>query len=146
MLDGWVGVHLGGRTAGDRRPEPGHGSNGPDVLIESGIVRRDITASFGSCTGTADGVPTTVTLHLQDLAADCAGGAGMAAYLWHCDRDDNYSLYGEGVTDQNDLRGVQVAGADGTVSFHLDLPGLLFGALAAHPRRGLRVPRGRRRR
>ncbi|MDM7491201.1 intradiol ring-cleavage dioxygenase [Rhodococcus sp. CSLK01-03] len=111
-------------TAG---PYPGDGSNGPNVLIESGIVRRDITTSFGSYTGTAEGVPTTVTLHLQDLAADCAVGAGMAVYLWHCDRDGNYSLYSEGVTDQNYLRGVQVAGADGTVSFTSIFPACYSG-------------------
>ncbi|MEZ7236536.1 intradiol ring-cleavage dioxygenase [Rhodococcus sp. GXMU-t2271] len=111
-------------TAG---PYPGDGSNGPNVLIESGIVRRDITTSFGSYTGTAAGVPTTVTLHLQDLTADCAAGAGMAVYLWHCDRDGNYSLYSEGVTDQNYLRGVQVAGADGTVSFTSIFPACYSG-------------------
>src|SRR4051794_39553704 len=32
-------------TAG---PFPGDGSNGPNVLSESGVVRRDITSSFGS--------------------------------------------------------------------------------------------------
>src|SRR5262245_7128747 len=32
-------------TAG---PYPADGSNGPDVLTESGVVRRDITSSFGS--------------------------------------------------------------------------------------------------
>ncbi|WP_416061805.1 intradiol ring-cleavage dioxygenase [Rhodococcus indonesiensis] len=111
-------------TAG---PYPGDGSNGPNVLIESGIVRRDITTSFGSYTGTAEGVPTTVTLHLQDLTADCAAGAGMAVYLWHCDRDGNYSLYSEGVTDQNYLRGVQVADADGTVSFTSIFPACYSG-------------------
>ena len=31
-------------TAG---PFPGDGSNGPNVLTESGVVRSDITASFG---------------------------------------------------------------------------------------------------
>ena len=34
-------------TAG---PYPGDGSNGPDVLAEDGIVRQDITSSFGSST------------------------------------------------------------------------------------------------
>src|SRR3712207_526995 len=32
-----------GETAG---PYPGDGSNGPDVLEESGIIRRDIRSSF----------------------------------------------------------------------------------------------------
>src|SRR4051812_46997030 len=42
-------------TAG---PFPGDGSNGPDVLTQAGVVRRDITKSFGSSSGVADGVPT----------------------------------------------------------------------------------------
>ena len=33
----------------DRRPYPGDGSNGPDVLEQSGIVRSDIRSSFGDC-------------------------------------------------------------------------------------------------
>ena len=50
-------------TAG---PFPGDGSNGPNVLTESGIVRSDITPSFGTSTKVAAGVPTTVTLTIQD--------------------------------------------------------------------------------
>ena len=38
-------------TAG---PYPGDGSNGPNVLAESGIVRSDITRSFGTASGVAD--------------------------------------------------------------------------------------------
>jgi protocatechuate 3,4-dioxygenase beta subunit len=93
-------------TAG---PYPGDGSNGPNVLTESGIVRSDIRSSFGSASGTADGIPLTVTLSLLDQANGCAALAGAAVYLWHCDREGRYSLYSEGVTDQNYLRGVQEA-------------------------------------
>ncbi|KQS65864.1 3,4-dioxygenase subunit beta [Modestobacter sp. Leaf380] len=100
-------------TAG---PYPGDGSNGPDVLSQSGIVRSDLTTSFGDLTGTAEGVPVSLTLTVQDLAA---GGAyeGAAVYVWHCTREGGYSLYSDGVTDQNYLRGVQVADADGVVTF-----------------------------
>ena len=100
-------------TAG---PYPGDGSNGPDVLEQSGVVRSDITTSFGDLTGTAEGVPMTLTLTLEDLAA---GGAfeGAAVYVWHCTREGGYSLYSDGITDQNYLRGVQVADADGVVTF-----------------------------
>jgi hypothetical protein len=38
-------------------PYPGDGSNGANVLTQSGIVRRDITSSFGSSTTKAEGVP-----------------------------------------------------------------------------------------
>jgi protocatechuate 3,4-dioxygenase beta subunit len=101
-------------TAG---PYPGDGSNGPNVLIESGIVRSDIRSSFGSYSGVAEGVPTTIELTLQDLAKNCAAGAGMAVYIWHCDRAGNYSLYSQDAADQNYLRGVQVADEQGRLSF-----------------------------
>ncbi|MFE7798092.1 dioxygenase [Nocardia sp. NPDC057440] len=111
-------------TAG---PYPGDGSNGPNVLIESGVVRRDITGSFGSYSGVAHGVPMTLELALQDLANNGAAGAGMAVYLWHCDRDGKYSLYSDGATAQNYLRGVQVADADGKVTFESVFPGCYSG-------------------
>ena len=38
-------------TAG---PYPGDGSNGPNVLAESGVVRSDITTSFGDASGVAE--------------------------------------------------------------------------------------------
>ncbi|WP_280300489.1 dioxygenase [Nocardia abscessus] len=111
-------------TAG---PYPGDGSNGPNVLVESGVVRSDITTSFGSYSGVAQGVPMTLELTLRDLAKDGAAGTGMAVYVWHCDRDGNYSLYSEGVTEQNYLRGVQVADADGKVSFTSIFPACYSG-------------------
>lgn len=111
-------------TAG---PYPGDGSNGPNVLIESGVVRSDITTSFGSYSGVAKGVPMTLTLNLKDLTKSGAAGTGMAVYVWHCDRDGNYSLYSSGVTDQNYLRGVQVADANGTVTFTSIFPACYSG-------------------
>jgi protocatechuate 3,4-dioxygenase beta subunit len=111
-------------TAG---PYPGDGSNGPNVLVESGVVRSDITGSFGSYTGTAEGVPVTIRLTLQDLARDDAAGEGMALYLWHCDRDGEYSLYGRDITEQNYLRGVQVADDAGQVSFTSIFPACYSG-------------------
>lgn len=103
-------------------PYPGDGSNGPNVLIETGIVRSDITGSFGAYNGVAQGVPATLTVKLQDLAENGTPGAGMAVYVWQCDREGRYSLYSEGVTEQNYLRGVQVADADGVVTFTTIFP------------------------
>ena len=72
-------------TAG---PYPGDGSNGPNVLAESGVVRSDITSSFGDASGVAEGVPMTVKLKVYDLNGDDATPlAGAAVYLWHCDRE-----------------------------------------------------------
>jgi len=66
-------------TAG---PFPGDGSNGPDVLSQTGVVRKDIRSSFGSSSGVAAGVPLSIRLALED-GADCAPLAGAAVYVWH---------------------------------------------------------------
>jgi protocatechuate 3,4-dioxygenase beta subunit len=111
-------------TAG---PYPGDGSNGPDVLEQSGIVRSDIRDSFGDYSGTAEGVPMTLELTISDLSDGGAPFAGVAVYVWHCTREGGYSLYSTGVTDQNFLRGVQVADADGRVTFTSVFPACYDG-------------------
>jgi len=111
-------------TAG---PYPGDGSNGPNVLDDSGIVRSDIRSSFGGSSGTAEGVPMTLELTIQDLAGGGKPFAGVAVYVWHCDREGRYSLYSGGAQDQNYLRGVQVAGADGKVRFTSVFPACYSG-------------------
>ncbi len=103
-------------------PYPADGSNGPNVLTESGIVRRDITTSFGSVSGSAQGVPLTINLKILDVSAGGTPLAGAAVYLWHCDREGRYSLYSQGATDQNYLRGVQESASDGTLTFESIFP------------------------
>jgi protocatechuate 3,4-dioxygenase beta subunit len=110
-------------TAG---PYPGDGSNGPDVLSQDGVVRQDIRSSFGSASGVADGVPLAVDLTVVD-AGSGSPLPGAAVYLWHCDREGRYSLYSDGVTDENYLRGVQAAGDDGTLSFTTVFPAAYSG-------------------
>jgi protocatechuate 3,4-dioxygenase beta subunit len=111
-------------TAG---PYPGDGSNGPDVLNQSGVVRSDIRSSFGGSSGTAQGVPLTIRLAIQDQDDSCAPLPGAAIYLWHCDRDGNYSLYSAAAADQNYLRGVQAADDDGVVTFTSIFPACYSG-------------------
>jgi protocatechuate 3,4-dioxygenase beta subunit len=111
-------------TAG---PFPGDGSNGPDVLSQSGVVRADIRSSFGTSTTTAQGVPLTIRFALLDLAKGCAPLANAAVYAWHCDRDGNYSMYSQAVTGENYLRGVQAAGADGVATFTSIFPACYQG-------------------
>jgi hypothetical protein len=84
---------------------------GPDALTASGIVRRDITTSFGDFKGTATGVPTTITLELDRQGA---------VYIWHCDADGRYSMYD--IADQNYCRGVQETDGDGRVAFDTVFP------------------------
>lgn len=110
-------------TAG---PYPGDGTNGPNALTTSGIVRSDIRSSFGSSSGTAAGIPLTVTISLVD-STTCSPLAGYAVYIWHCDRDGNYSMYSSAVTNQNYLRGVQVSDDNGTVSFTSIFPACYSG-------------------
>src|SRR5882724_9489885 len=109
-------------TAG---PYPGDGSNGANALVLAGIVRSDIRSSFAGVSGTAAGIPLTVKLKVVSTNGGCASLAGYAVYLWHCDRDGNYSMYT--VADQNYLRGVQETDADGTVTFTTTFPGCYPG-------------------
>lgn len=96
------------------------------MLVESGIVRSDIRSSFGDYSGRAEGVPLTIDLTIV-TASSGAPLAGAAVYLWHCDRDGGYSLYSNGVTDQNYLRGVQAADGDGRLSFTSIFPAAYAG-------------------
>ena len=111
-------------TAG---PYPGDGSNGPNVLDDSGIVRSDIRSSFGSSTTTATGVPLSVELNIFDSANGWAPLAGAAVYIWHCDMDGEYSMYSRGLENENYLRGVQETDSVGRVRFTTIFPGAYSG-------------------
>lgn len=117
-------------TAG---PYPGDGTNSNangvvNVLTMSGIVRSDITASFGDYgDNVAEGVPLTVTLKLVNTASSCAELSGYAVYLWHCDRGGNYSLYSDDAVEENYLRGVQVSDSSGEVTFTTIFPACYSG-------------------
>jgi protocatechuate 3,4-dioxygenase beta subunit len=116
-------------TAG---PYPGDGSNSNssgvvNVLTLSGIVRSDIRTSIAGASGTAAGVPLTVTLTLVNTNSSCASLEGYAIYLWHCSREGLYSLYSSGVTDQNYLRGVQSTDSKGQVTFTTIFPACYAG-------------------
>jgi protocatechuate 3,4-dioxygenase beta subunit len=113
-----------GETAG---PYPGDGSNGPNVLAETGIVRSDIRSSFGDATGAAEGVPLTIALTIVDGANGCAPLAGAAVYAWHCDRAGSYSLYSDDIAGENHLRGVQETDGSGRVTFTSIFPGCYSG-------------------
>lgn len=111
-------------TAG---PYPGDGSNGADVLEQSGVVRSDIRSSIGTGSATAEGVPMTLELTVYDMANGNARFEGVAVYVWHCDREGGYSMYSSGLENENYLRGVQVADADGVVRFTSVFPACYSG-------------------
>jgi protocatechuate 3,4-dioxygenase beta subunit len=108
-------------------PYPGDGTNGPNVLTESGIVRSDIRSSFGDASGTAEGVPLTMQFTVVDTANGGTPLAGAAVYVWHCDRGGNYSMYTGDATNENYLRGVQETADDGTVTFTSIFPAAYSG-------------------
>jgi protocatechuate 3,4-dioxygenase beta subunit len=110
-------------TAG---PYPGDGSNGVDVLEDSGIVRHDVRRSFGDSRALAAGVPLRVNLTVTDAARD-APLSGLAVYLWHCDRAGRYSMYSSGLEDENYLRGIAKTDVDGTAWFKTIFPGCYPG-------------------
>lgn len=112
-------------TAG---PYPGDGSNnnGLNALTLSGIVRSDIRSSLTTST-VAPGVPLTTTLTLVSTKNGCAPLVGYAVYLWHCDRAGLYSMYSNGITNENYLRGVQVTDANGQVTFTSIFPAAYSG-------------------
>jgi protocatechuate 3,4-dioxygenase beta subunit len=113
-------------------PYPADGSNTvagkvANALALSGIVRSDITASFGGMRGTAAGVPVTLKLTLVDADKRCAALGGYAIYVWHCSREGRYSLYD--AADQNWLRGVQATDAGGAATFTTIFPGCYPGRM-----------------
>jgi len=115
-------------TAG---PYPGDGTNTSggstsNVLVASGVVRSDIRSSFLTTTTVATGVQLTLTLTVVNVNATCAPLSGYAVYLWHCDRNGNYSLY-SGAANESYLRGVQVTDANGQVTFTTIFPACYDG-------------------
>lgn len=110
-------------TAG---PYPGDGSNGPDVLEQSGIVRSDIRSSLDGG-ATATGVPMQLTLTVFDTANGDVPFAGAAVYAWHADSQGRYSMYSSGIENESYLRGVQVADENGAVTFTSVYPGCYDG-------------------
>ncbi len=64
---------------------------------------------------------------INDFSANKKPLAGGAVYLWHCDREGRYSLYSQGVTGENYLRGVQEADAGGQVKFTTIFPACYSG-------------------
>lgn len=106
-------------------PYPGDGTNGPNALGTSGVMRSDIRSSFAGLTGTAAGIPLVIQMSLTNVNASCAGIPGYAVYLWHCDRQGQYSMYD--VPSQNYLRGVQVTDEFGMVTFTSIFPGCYAG-------------------
>lgn len=106
-------------------PYPADGTNGLNVLQQSGIERSDIRSSLDGG-ATAEGVPLEFTFSLTDIA-EGRPFEGAALYVWHCDAQGRYSMYSSGVEGETYLRGIQVADADGKLTFATIVPGCYDG-------------------
>lgn len=114
-------------TAG---PFPADGSNARagrtvNILTEAGVIREDIRNSIGGLAPVARGVPVALEIGLVDVGRACAPLAGLAVYVWQCDAEAVYSIYG--AADRNYLRGVGISDARGRVRFTTVFPGCYPG-------------------
>ena len=104
-LDGRLGVDrdarlrpLGRDPGRDRRPVPGRRlqrartcwSRAGSSAATSGPASAAPAARPRAC-------PMTLELTITDLANGGMPFAGVAVYVWHCDREGGYSLYSDGV-------------------------------------------------
>ena len=109
-------------------PFPGNAVRGPNMMPLAGIVRSDLrTSCCGRGHATAVGSVAALSLRLLGTKSDCAPLAGLAVNVWQCDAQGRYSLYSDGVRDEDYLRGVQVSDATGTVHFTTIIPGCYPG-------------------
>jgi protocatechuate 3,4-dioxygenase beta subunit len=120
--DGAVCVALPQETEG---PFPADGTNVREgqtvnILTDAGVIREDIRTSTGGLTPMAEGVPVTLEITLVDVGRACAPLGGMAVYVWQCDAEGIYSIYG--AADRNYLRGVGISDANGVVRFTTVFP------------------------
>ena len=125
--DGAVCLQQPGATAG---PFPADGSNTRagqtvNILTEAGVIREDIRPSIGGLSPVAEGVPLRLEVSLVDVARGCAPLAGHAVYLWQCDADAVYSIYG--AVDRNYLRGVAISDGEGRLRLTTVFPGCYPG-------------------
>lgn len=104
-------------TAG---PFPADGSQASNqtlnALALAGIVRPDIRNSLGTG-NVAEGLLCDLEMTLVNVNDGCMPLANHAIYVWHCDRDGNYSMYSPNAVNEDYLRGVQVTDSSGKVTF-----------------------------
>ena len=115
-------------------PADGSNQNGAgavaNVLDDAGVIRADLRSDIDG-SDTQDGVPMSLKVQVVD-ASTCDPLAGAAVYVWHCNREGEYSAYnssmvGGDFSAHSWLRGVQVADDDGMVEFTTILPGRYQG-------------------
>ncbi|MFN0262937.1 hypothetical protein ACKTEK_03565 [Tepidamorphus sp. 3E244] len=113
-----------------RGPFPADGSNNAhgtmaNVLLDSGLIRRDMRKSFGEMTGVADGRQLELEMKVTDASNGCSPLAGNLVYAWHCTADGQYSIYN--IESENYLRAAGVTDENGIVRFTTIYPGCYPG-------------------
>lgn len=93
----------------------------------AGFDRSDITSNLDG-TSTQAGVPLTLDVTVVDTEKGCAPYAGAQIDIWHCNASGVYSdIASENTTSDQWLRGYQVTGASGQVTFKTIIPGWYSG-------------------
>ena len=101
---------------------------GPYPLDLSGseqFFRTDVTEG-------KEGLPMTLIMAIVDVNSDCAPLAGARVDLWHCDALGVYSGYqqpGVDASSETFCRGIQLADANGQVTFQTIFPGWYPGRI-----------------
>jgi protocatechuate 3,4-dioxygenase beta subunit len=93
------------------------------TLLDSSKVMRENIAEDKT------GVPLKLRLKLVDVNNSCKPVSGYV-YIWHCDKDGNYSGYLDGGNDQRGktfCRGVQFTDSNGAANFTTIYPGWYDG-------------------
>lgn len=115
-------------------PFPSDGSNDDgggetaDVLHDARAMRSDIRSDLDG-SNTQVGVPLRLRTRVVSKSAPLVGAA---VYVWHCNKDGEYSDYnssmlGGDFSERSFLRGVQLTDADGWAEFGTILPGRYSG-------------------
>ncbi|HEY4121750.1 MAG TPA: hypothetical protein VGM56_27980 [Byssovorax sp.] len=89
--------------------------------------RSDVRSNLDG-SNTQGGVPFALTIRIVDAENGCAPYANAQVDIWHCSADGIYSDEGvEDTTTEQWLRGFQLTGADGSVTFTTIIPGWYQG-------------------
>jgi protocatechuate 3,4-dioxygenase beta subunit len=91
------------------------------VLSNSAMNRANITEGKA-------GVPLMVTFKLVNVGSSCGPVTNGFVYIWHTDKEGNYSGYGNSV-GQTFMRGYQAVNSNGEVTFTTVYPGWYQGRI-----------------
>ena len=103
-------------------------------FVDENLNRSDLVTPGASRSTVAGGTPLTLTLTIYSLSGTTATPlSGAHVDIWHCDTVGVYSdeasgsIQSENTTGQTWLRGYQVSGTDGVVTFNTIVPGWYTG-------------------